>query len=258
MAKSRFEYVKQFELSDALLPHCWIVVRIDGRAFTKFAQAHGFEKPNDERALRLMNASAQAVMDDCSDACFAYGESDEYSFVIRKSSTLYQRRSSKLISVLSTLFVAAFVMRWRDFFPATRLLYPPAFDARAVCYPSDAVLRDYLSWRQVDCHVNNQYNTCFWALVKNGCTPSEAQARIKGTNVAMKNELLWNEAGCNYDRLPPIFRKGSCLYRQEVEEVAGTTEGGQPVQRRRSRVVISHEDIVGDGFWQRNSHILAS
>lgn len=37
MAKSRFEYVKQFELEDTLLPHCWIVVRLDGKGFTRSA-----------------------------------------------------------------------------------------------------------------------------------------------------------------------------------------------------------------------------
>ena len=37
MAKSRFEYVKEFEADDSLLPYCWIVVRIDGKGFTKYA-----------------------------------------------------------------------------------------------------------------------------------------------------------------------------------------------------------------------------
>ena len=35
MACSRFEYVKRFERDDRLLPGCWIVLRIDGRGFTK-------------------------------------------------------------------------------------------------------------------------------------------------------------------------------------------------------------------------------
>ena len=39
MANSRFEYVKAFELDDKLLPGCWIVVRLDGRGFTKCAHA---------------------------------------------------------------------------------------------------------------------------------------------------------------------------------------------------------------------------
>ena len=36
MFDSRFEYVKQFEQPDNLLPNTWIVVRIDGRGFTKY------------------------------------------------------------------------------------------------------------------------------------------------------------------------------------------------------------------------------
>lgn len=55
MANSRFEYVKKFELDDSLLPDTWIVVRLDGRGFHKFSDVHGFEKPNDVRALYLMN-----------------------------------------------------------------------------------------------------------------------------------------------------------------------------------------------------------
>jgi tRNA(His) guanylyltransferase len=36
MVCHRFEYVKQFEQPDNLLPNMWIVVRIDGRGFTKY------------------------------------------------------------------------------------------------------------------------------------------------------------------------------------------------------------------------------
>jgi hypothetical protein len=37
------------------------VVRVDGKGFTKFAELHGFEKPNDKRALDLMDACACEV-----------------------------------------------------------------------------------------------------------------------------------------------------------------------------------------------------
>jgi hypothetical protein len=39
LAHSRFAYVRGFEAADALLPHTWIVVRIDGKGFTKCAAA---------------------------------------------------------------------------------------------------------------------------------------------------------------------------------------------------------------------------
>lgn len=54
MANSRFQYVKKFELSDALLPDTYLIARLDGHRFTKFTADHGFSKPNDERGLLLM------------------------------------------------------------------------------------------------------------------------------------------------------------------------------------------------------------
>lgn len=36
MANSKFEYVKKFEQNEILLLNCWIVIRIDGRNFTKY------------------------------------------------------------------------------------------------------------------------------------------------------------------------------------------------------------------------------
>ena len=39
MAKSRFEYVRNFELPDPLVPNTYIVVRIDGRGFHKWVSS---------------------------------------------------------------------------------------------------------------------------------------------------------------------------------------------------------------------------
>ena len=58
MANSEFQYVRNFELNDTLLPATWIVVRIDGRGFSKLCKKYEFEKPNDRRGIELMNAAA--------------------------------------------------------------------------------------------------------------------------------------------------------------------------------------------------------
>ncbi len=96
MSHSRFEYVRSYELDDRLVPNCWIVVRIDGKAFHKFSERHGFAKPNDKPALDLMNECARRVMTDFNDLVFAYGQSDEYSFVFRRETELYGRRAAKV------------------------------------------------------------------------------------------------------------------------------------------------------------------
>lgn len=82
-----------------------------------------------------------------------------------------------------------------------------------------------------------QYNTCYWALVKSGRSPQEAQAELKvsaqlsdrqsfsgraasplsdafvctlqGTLTQDKNELLFSRFDINYSTLPARFRKAS-------------------------------------------------
>ncbi|KAI3867895.1 hypothetical protein MKX03_021302 [Papaver bracteatum] len=255
MANSKYEYVKSFEVEDKLMPFTWIVLRIDGRHFHQFSDKHEFKKPNDERALKLMNACAEAMFEEFPDLVFSYGVSDEYSFVFKKTTEFYNRRSSKIVSITVSFFTSVYVMKWKDFFPDKDLKSIPSFDARTVCYPSTKIVRDYLAWRQVDCHINNQYNTCFWKLIESGKTKSEAQDRLKGTQTQHKNEILF-QLEVNYSHLPAIFRKGSCLFRDKVEEIVKYNENGQPVKRSRNKVITDHCDIIGDEFWKEHASIL--
>ncbi|KAJ5020933.1 tRNAHis guanylyltransferase-domain-containing protein [Bipolaris maydis] len=188
MANSRYEYVRLFEQPDILLANTWIVVRIDGRGFSKFTTKYNFTKPNDKNGIDVMNAAAKAVMQEIPDLVMAFGNSDEYSFVFHKDFDYYNRST----------FTSYYVYSWAKYFPQKPLTPPlPSFDGRAVCYPSNTNLRDYMSWRQVDCHINNLYNTTFWALVQQGG--------------------MGHQFGINYNNEPNCFRKGTVLYRDSCQ-----------------------------------------
>ena len=73
------------------------------------------------------------------------------SFLLKRTSNLYGRRSSKIVTGICSLFTSSYVMNWSKFFAEKVLQYPPSFDGRAVCYPSETNVRDYFSWRQADC-----------------------------------------------------------------------------------------------------------
>lgn len=60
--------------------------------FSRFGELHEFEKPNDEKALNLMNACATAVLEEYPDIVFSYGFGDEY-------------RSSSYLQLLYTLLL---------------------------------------------------------------------------------------------------------------------------------------------------------
>ncbi|KAL6705912.1 tRNA-His guanylyltransferase [Coniothyrium glycines] len=215
MANSKYDYVRSFEQPDTLLSNTWIVVRIDGRGFSKLTTKYKFAKPNDQNGVNLMNAAAEAVMKELPDLVLAYGNSDEYSFVFHKNCTLFDRRASKLTTTIVSTFTSYYVYSWPSHFPDKPLTPPlPSFDGRAVCYPSDFNLRDYMSWRQVDCHINNLYNTTFWTLVQQGGMGTrEAEQKLSGTVSADKNEVLFKQFGINYNKEAECFRKGTVLYR---------------------------------------------
>ncbi|XP_073294213.1 tRNA(His) guanylyltransferase 1-like isoform X4 [Primulina huaijiensis] len=254
--KTKTEYLKSFQYESRLLLSTWIVIRIDGCHFHRFSEVHKFEKPNDEAALNLMNSCAVGVLEEFNDIVFSYGVSDEYSFVLKKESQLYGRRASEIVSAIVSYFSSMYIMKWKDFFPHKEMMYTPYFDGRAVCYPSSQILRDYLAWRQVDCHINNQYNTCFWMLVKSGRTKSASQTYLKGTQVQDKNELLAQLSGATdyYNKLPPMFRLGSSVYRnKEEKKIVGDKEEGGSIDNICEKVVIEYCNIIEPSFWEAHS-----
>lgn len=224
-------------------------MRIDGKAFHKFTDAHNFEKPNDSRGLNLMNFAASCVMKEFNEIILAYGQSDEYSFVFHRTANVYNRRASKISSNVNSLFTSSYVFYWDRWFGAEKLKYPPSFDARIVLYPTEENLRDYLSWRQADVHINNLYNTCFWNLVlKKGLTKVEAEEQLRKTVSADKNEILFSEFGINYNTLPAMFRKGTILVTKQIKYDGGKT---------KKVVVPIYDDLIKDKFWKENDELLA-
>ncbi|GAA0158366.1 hypothetical protein LIER_15416 [Lithospermum erythrorhizon] len=214
ICKIKPEFMKSFQFEYKLLPSTWIVIRIDGCHFHKFSDIHDFEKPNDTHALNLMNSCAMAVVEEFNDVVFAYGVSYEYSFVLKKDSQFYGRRPSEIVSVITSFFTSVYVMKWKECLLLTELKLSPYFDGRAICYPSNEILLDYLVWRQVDCHINNQYNTCFWMLVKSDktkMTKAEAQEYLKGTQTREKINCS-TTFDMDYSKLPIMFRQGSSVF----------------------------------------------
>ena len=127
-----------------------------------------------------MTKCAQKCFEEFADCCFAYGESDEFSFVLKPDAQLFKRRRAKILTCFLSLFSTSFVFHWKDYYPDKPLLYAPIFDGRIVIYPTLKNIKDYLAWRQADCHINNLYNTCFWNLVlKGGLTPTEAEQALQ-------------------------------------------------------------------------------
>jgi tRNA(His) guanylyltransferase len=141
-----------------------------------------------------------------------------------------------------------------------KLKYPPMFDGRVICYPTEEILKDYLSWRQADCHINNLYNTCFWSLVnQGGRSPKEAESDLKGTVSAQKNELLFSRFGINYNNIEAVYRKGTILTQNVAEELEQISEQTgvhfAEIAIKQCGVLALHEDLISAEFWTKYASI---
>lgn len=258
MANSKFEYVRLYEQDDKLLPRTHIVIRIDGRGFHQFSKRYDFQKPNDPMALTCMNRAAEGVMRNVQDVCLAYGQSDEYSFLFAKETALFERREAKLVSTVVSTFTAHYLQAFIEIFPQPLdPAFLPTFDGRAVLYPDMQTLRDYFSWRQADCHINNLYNTTFWALVQQGkMSPKDAEVRLCGTFSSDKNELLFSQFGINYNNEPEVFRKGSILRWERPVRIIPENSSKRQIDKyhksiRDAVIAVLHCDIIrNESFWE--------
>ena len=162
-----------------------------------------------------MLLSAMSVMEEFTEIFMSYGQSDEFSFVFERNAEVFNRRSEKILSCVVSRFSAAYTFYWNTIFPSVQLKFPPCFDGRTILYPSYTNLRDYFSWRQADCHINNLYNTCFWALVNSGnYNKQQANQLLKPTFSADKHEILFKQFNINYNNIPSVFRKGTTIFRK--------------------------------------------
>lgn len=121
----------------------------------------------------------------------------------------------------------------------------PTFDGRIILYPSYQNLRDYFSWRQVDCHINNLYNTTFWALIHWGeMTNYDANKKLMKTFSKDKNEILFSQFNINYNFLPNIYKKGTTIFRNNFnfDKISETIKTNKKKKNNKNKKE-THEKI---------------
>lgn len=264
----------------------YVIFRIDGDKFHNFSDAHNFHKPNDKRALDLMVAAAkQVILFFQGDIPLAYGQSDEFSFLMKSSSAVPSRDIIQITSILSAIFTASYNRLWTEYFEdpsqgdVTNMHHPAWFDGKAKEYPNYLSVINYFKWRQVDCHINNLYNTTLhalsgkymrheleqsdqepstWSLRKTPISnfidksqfisAKEATARLSGTVSSDKHEILFKQFHINYNNEIEQFKKGTTLL-YIPEQSASANQG-------LGEVHVHHVDMTRkETFWLDNMHM---
>jgi tRNA(His) 5'-end guanylyltransferase len=211
-----------------LLPGAWVVLRLDGRGFSRFTA--GFQKPFDPRFHELMVRTAQSLLEQLQ-GLYAYTESDEISVLFRPDWELFDRELEKLVSLSAGLASATFTHACGQV---------AHFDSRVWLGARRSLVVDYFRWRQADatrCALNGW---CYWSLRQQGRSSAEATAALKGQGLAGKNELLFRH-GVNFNEVPAWQRRGTGLYWEECVKEGFDPRQQQPVRVARRRVKVDEE-----------------
>ena len=223
-----------------VLPGIFMVARIDGRSFTRLTkEVHEFEAPYDPRFRDHMVATTRHLMECGFRVVYGYTQSDEISLLFHRDESSFGRKMRKFNSVLAGEASAKFSLLLGDH---------AAFDCRVSELPSERIVIDYFRWRSEDAHRNALNSHCYWTLRKQGKNQRAATSQLEGMSVADKNELLFQEAGINFNDLPLWQRRGMGVYWETFTKDATNPKTGEAVQAERRRLKTDFELPMRDEY----------
>ncbi|MDX3515898.1 tRNA(His) guanylyltransferase Thg1 family protein [Streptomyces caniscabiei] len=196
--------MKRYEaVQRAVLPRrTYTLLRVDGRAFHSYLR--GAQKPFDKTFMANMDTVAEALCAEITGSVFAYTQSDEISILITDFATVQTEPwfggvVAKQLSVSAALATA--VLNERR--PGRAL-----FDARVFTIADPVEVANYFLWRQRDA-VRNSISMAAQAHF--------SPARLHGVNGGGMQELLYTEAGVNWNDYPDGCKRGRVTVRRTGE-----------------------------------------
>ncbi|MDP0500038.1 MAG: tRNA(His) guanylyltransferase Thg1 family protein [Verrucomicrobiota bacterium JB022] len=230
-----------YETADdyCVLPGIHIVVRLDGRSFTRLTkEVHQFEVPYDERFRDCMAATVEHLFTCGFKVLYGYTQSDEISLLLDPRDDLFGRKTRKIISVMAGEASARFSLS---------LGAIGVFDARISQLPRVQDVADYFRWRQEDAHRNSLNSHCYWLLRKEGQSVQDATNFLSGLSLAEKNEVLF-QRGINYNNLPSWQKRGLGFYWEDTLKEGFNPKTGETVPTLRKRLKRDMELPLGDAY----------
>ena len=199
-----------------------MIIRLDGRKFSKLVKKINVNRPFDEKFSELMVNTTRRMASDISGCVFAYTQSDEISFVIRNDTSVkfepfFGNRIQKICSITASMATSYFVREFIKIYPDN--LIAPMFDSRVFILPNFVEVTNYLIWRQQDAVRNSILNSTYYELAKlPDLGKKQARKMMYGLNTKQLQELLFKKTGINWNNYDRSFKNGVAIFKKYTLE----------------------------------------
>lgn len=223
-----------------IMPRVPVIVRLDGRSFSKFTK--GMQKPFDNEFRQAMIEVTKYLVEQ-THAKIGYTQSDEISLVLydnaENASIIFDGRIQKIASNFASMASAKFLLEMQKRFPdkvdGSKTL--PSFDARVFAVPNETEAANAIVWRVQDATKNSvamvaQHHFSHKSLQNIDC-------------LAMKEKLI-KEKGIDWEKDFSSAQKQGVFIRKEIVSVKLEEEklNKIPVDKRPEGGMVTRNKIV--------------
>ena len=224
-----------------LMPRVPIIVRLDGRGFSKFCK--GMKKPFDDDFREAMIEVTKHLVEE-TNAKIGYTQSDEISLILysdnhETGTTIFDGRVQKMSSVFASIASTKFLMEMLKRFPekVSDNKYPQ-FDCRVFSVPNKIEAYNAILWREQDCSKNSITMVCETVFVSEDLKFKSSEER----------KLMLLTKNLNWDNFTSAQKYGVYVQKKTVEvELTVEQINKIPVDKRpSSNIVLRNRMVVLD------------
>ena len=224
-----------------LIPLLPIIVRLDGRSFSKFTK--GMKRPFDNDFRTSMIETTKYLVEH-THAKIGYTQSDEISLLLHtdnvNGTTMFDGRVQKIVSNFAAMTSVKFLTEMQKYFPE-RLTSGtlPTFDARVFVVPSKIEAYNAILWRVKDAVKNS---------ISMVAHKEFSHKELHKLNSDEKLHKLLTERGIDWNAFPVDYKQGTFVRKENiVTEIDHDTLSKIPANKiPKDRTVVRSQIKVMD------------
>ena len=223
-----------------ILPHMFVIARIDGRNFSTLTREKLKLDPFDTQMAICMEETVKHLMDCGFKTMFTFTQSDEISMLFDPDiAETFAGKIRKFNSILAGEASAKFSMKMGTH---------ATFDCRIIQLPTWEFVIDYFKWRVADSLRNALNQLCYHVLLKEGLNGTQAQRVLTEKTIQWKNDFLFTKHRINFNELEHWKKRGRGYYWKNYWKDAMDLKREVPVKVKRRMIAPTRIPENNDNY----------